>query len=22
NQFLADWLRFCLAHGAMAIPVY
>ena len=21
NQFLADWLRFCLAHGAMAIPV-
>ena len=22
NQFLADWLRYCLAHGAMAIPVY
>ena len=21
NQFLADWLRYCLAHGAMAIPV-
>ncbi|EQA4110259.1 hypothetical protein ACVYNI_09185, partial [Escherichia coli] len=21
-QFLADWLRYCLAHGAMAIPVY
>lgn len=22
NQFLADWLRYCLTHGAMAIPVY
>ncbi|MGQ7191841.1 DUF1249 domain-containing protein, partial [Escherichia sp. HC-CC] len=23
NQFLADWLRYCLAHGAMAHrPVY
>jgi uncharacterized protein YqiB (DUF1249 family) len=21
NQFLADWLRYCLAHGAMAVPV-
>ncbi len=21
NQFLADWLRYCFAHGAMAIPV-
>ncbi|MDF7681865.1 DUF1249 family protein [Enterobacteriaceae bacterium ESL0689] len=21
NQFLADWLRYCLAHRAMAIPV-
>ncbi|HGY5198357.1 TPA: DUF1249 family protein [Raoultella ornithinolytica] len=21
NQFLVDWLRYCLAHGAMAIPV-
>lgn len=20
NQFLADWLRYCLSHGAMAIP--
>jgi uncharacterized protein YqiB (DUF1249 family) len=20
NQFLADWLRYCLAHGAMAVP--
>jgi hypothetical protein len=20
NQFLADWLRYCLAYGAMAIP--
>ena len=22
NQFLAERLRYCLAHGAMAIPVY
>ncbi|WP_086013240.1 DUF1249 family protein [Serratia sp. M24T3] len=22
NQFLADWLRYCLAHGAMPVPVY
>ncbi|RRZ96904.1 DUF1249 family protein [Erwinia sp. 198] len=22
NQFLADWLRYCLAHGAMAVPVW
>ncbi len=22
NQFLADWLRYCLSHGAMAVPVY
>ncbi|BDH44548.1 hypothetical protein TUM12370_05920 [Salmonella enterica subsp. enterica serovar Choleraesuis] len=22
NQFLADWLRYCLAHGAMATPVF
>ncbi|AJJ21098.1 MULTISPECIES: DUF1249 family protein [Yersinia] len=21
NQFLADWLRYCLAHGAVAVPV-
>jgi len=21
NQFLADWLRYCLAHGTMAMPV-
>ncbi|MCE0489924.1 DUF1249 family protein [Pantoea sp. Mb-10] len=21
NQFLADWLRYCLAHGAVALPV-
>ncbi|AKA38280.1 DUF1249 family protein [Yersinia ruckeri] len=21
NQFLADWLRFCFAHGAVAVPV-
>ncbi|KWX81958.1 dehydrogenase [Streptococcus pneumoniae] len=21
NQFLADWLRYCLTHGAMAVPV-
>ncbi|NDL63619.1 DUF1249 family protein [Acerihabitans arboris] len=21
NQFLADWLRYCLAYGAMAVPV-
>lgn len=21
NLFLADWLRYCLAHGAMAVPV-
>lgn len=21
NQFLADWLRYCLAHGALAVPV-
>ncbi|MGE9550314.1 DUF1249 family protein [Erwinia amylovora] len=21
NQFLADWLRYCLAHGAVAAPV-
>ncbi|MCC3733333.1 DUF1249 family protein [Rouxiella badensis] len=21
NQFLADWLRYCLAHGAMPVPV-
>ena len=21
NQFLADWLRYCLAQGAMAEPV-
>lgn len=21
NQFLANWLRYCLAHGAMAVPV-
>ncbi|MFZ4833586.1 DUF1249 family protein [Rouxiella sp. Mn2063] len=20
NQFLADWLRYCLAHGAMPVP--
>ena len=20
NQFLADWLRYCLTHGAMAVP--
>ena len=22
NQFLADWLRFCLSHGAMAVPAW
>lgn len=22
NQFLADWLRYCLAHGAVTEPVY
>jgi len=22
NQFLADWLRYCLAHGAVEIPIY
>ncbi len=22
NQFLADWLRFCLAQGVMAAPAY
>jgi len=22
NQFLADWLRYCLAHGAIEIPIY
>ncbi|WP_380180124.1 DUF1249 family protein [Kalamiella sp. sgz302252] len=22
NQFLADWLRYCLAHGVMAVPVW
>ncbi|AJR01662.1 putative cytoplasmic protein [Hafnia paralvei ATCC 29927] len=22
NQFLADWLHYCLTHGVMAIPVY
>ncbi|MEW5288816.1 MULTISPECIES: DUF1249 family protein [Erwinia] len=21
NQFLADWLRYCLTHGAVAVPV-
>ncbi|AJJ12195.1 hypothetical protein CH64_2039 [Yersinia rohdei] len=21
NQFLADWLRYCLVHGAVAVPV-
>ncbi|WP_131864667.1 DUF1249 family protein [Biostraticola tofi] len=21
NQFLADWLRYCIAYGAMAVPV-
>lgn len=21
NQFLADWLRYCLTYGAMAVPV-
>lgn len=22
NQFLADWLRYCLAYGALAAPVF
>lgn len=22
NQFLADWLRYCLSHGAMAVPAW
>lgn len=22
NQFLADWLRYCLVHGVMAISIY
>ena len=22
NQFLADWLRFCLVEGTMSVPVY
>ncbi|ACS87375.1 protein of unknown function DUF1249 [Musicola paradisiaca Ech703] len=22
NQFLADWLRYCLAYGSMSVPVY
>lgn len=22
NQFLADWLRYCLAYGAIEIPIY
>lgn len=22
NQFLAEWLRYCLSQGAMAVPVY
>ena len=22
NQFLADWLHYCLAHGAVQIPIY
>lgn len=22
NQFLAEWLRYCLSHGALAVPVY
>lgn len=22
NQFLADWLRYCLMHGAVEIPIY
>lgn len=22
NQFLADWLRYCMAHGVMPIPAY
>lgn len=21
NQFLADWLRYCLAYGSMSVPV-
>ncbi|OSN10690.1 dehydrogenase [Lonsdalea iberica] len=22
NQFLADWLKYCLAYGSMSVPVY
>ncbi|MBQ4772033.1 DUF1249 family protein [Pectobacterium versatile] len=22
NQFLADWLKYCLAYGSMSIPVF